>query len=177
MLIIIALIIAALITTVLVLASTKPESFKIQRSITIQAAPETIFALIQDFKQWANWSPWEHLDPSMNRHYSGAENGLGAIYEWNGKGKVGAGRMEIIQINAPTQILIKLDFIKPFEGHNQAEFTLTAEGNSTNLSWTMTGPSPFMSKVMQVFCDLDAMIGKDFEAGLVNVKNKAEGVS
>lgn len=151
MLIILALIIAALIATVLVLASSKPESFKIQRSVTIQAAPETVFALIQDFKQWANWSPWEHLDPSMNRHYSGAESGLGAIYEWDGKGKVGAGRMEIIQINAPTQILIKLDFIKPFEGHNQAEFVLTTEGNSTNLSWTMTGPSPFMSKVMQVF--------------------------
>ncbi len=111
----------------------------------------------------------------MKRSYSGAASGKGAVYGWEGNKNVGSGRMEILDSSAPSKIVIKLDFFTPFEGHNTAEFTMLPQGDaSTNVTWTMHGPAPFMSKLMQVFMNLDQMIGKDFEAGLINLKNLTE---
>lgn len=163
-----------LIAAVLGLALTKPDNFRIERAATIKAPPEKIFAVINDFHNWTSWSPWEKLDPTMKRTHSGAASGKGAIYEWEGNSKVGAGRMEILDTTAPSKIAIKLDFIKPFEGHNTAEYTLVPQGEMTNVTWAMYGPTPFISKLMQVFVSFDKMIGKDFEAGLANLKAVAE---
>jgi hypothetical protein len=110
----------------------------------------------------------------MKRSYSGAESGKGAVYGWEGNSQVGAGRMEILEESVPSKILIKLDFFKPFEGHNTAEFTMLPQGGATQLSWVMRGPAPFISKLMQVFMNLDQMIGKDFEVGLANLKKLTE---
>ena len=109
----------------------------------------------------------------MKRTYGGSERGKGAVYAWEGNKNAGSGRMEILEAT-PSQIVIKLDFFKPFEGQNQAEFTFTPQGGATNGTWTMHGPAPFLSKVMQVFMNLDTMIGKDFEAGLANLKRLTE---
>lgn len=174
MLKIIAIVVVVLIAAVLGLATTKPDTFRVQRATTIKAPPEKVFALINDFHNWGQWSPWEKLDPALNRTYSGPASGKGAVYEWTGNSKVGAGRMEITEPTPPSKILIKLDFIKPFEGHNIADFTLEPQGDTTNLSWAMYGPTPFVSKVMQVFISMDSLIGKDFEAGLANLKAAAE---
>lgn len=171
---IILIALAVLIATVLGLAVTKPDTFRIQRAVTIKAPPEKIFAVINDFHNWTSWSPWEKLDPAMKRTHSGAASGKGAIYEWEGNSKVGAGRMEILDTTAPSKIAIKLDFIKPFEGHNTAEYTLVPQGEMTNVTWAMYGPTPFISKLMQVFISFDKMIGKDFEEGLANLKAVAE---
>ena len=171
---IIAVILAVAIAIVLVLASTKPATFSIQRSAVMQAPAETIFPLINDFHQWTKWSPWENKDPALKRSYSGAESGKGAVYAWDGNRNVGSGQMEILEAQVPSKITIKLDFFKPFEGHNTAEFTMLPQGDVTNLTWTMVGPAVFMSKVMQVFMNLDNMIGRDFEAGLANLKKLAE---
>ena len=170
--IIIILIVA--VAAILIFAATKPGDFRVQRSTTIKAAPEKIFALINDFHKWDGWSPWEKLDPAMQRTFGGPPAGKGATYAWSGSGKVGAGRMEIIDSAPPSKIAIKLDFIKPFEGHNTAEYTLAPNGDATDVTWAMYGPSPFISKVMQVFFSMDSMIGKDFEAGLANLKALAE---
>ena len=110
----------------------------------------------------------------MQRSYSGAASGPGAIYAWDGNKNVGSGRMEILEASVPAKIVIKLDFFKPFEGHNTAEFTMLPQGDATNLVWVMRGPAVFVSKVMQVFMNLDKMIGKDFEAGLANLKKLTE---
>ena len=110
----------------------------------------------------------------MKRSFSGAERGTGAVYAWEGNKNVGSGRMEILDASRPSKIVIKLDFFKPFEGHNTAEFTMLPQDNATSVSWVMYGPAPFMSKVMQVFMNIDKMIGKDFEAGLVNLKRLTE---
>jgi Polyketide cyclase / dehydrase and lipid transport len=115
------------------------------------------------------------LDPAMKRTYSGAPNGKGAMYAWEGNRKAGAGNMEIAQSSPSSSVTINLNFIKPFEGHNITEFKLTPAGDSTNVTWDMHGPSPFMSKVMQVFMSMDSLVGKDFEAGLANMKRIAEG--
>jgi hypothetical protein len=174
MLKIIAIVLAVLVAAVLGIAMTKPDSFSVQRKTSIQAPPDKICPLINDFHSWNSWSPWEKLDPAMNRTHSGAASGKGAVYEWDGNSKVGKGHMEITEVSAPSKVTIKLDFLKPFEGHNIAEFTLEPQGDSTNVTWAMHGPAPFLSKVMQVFISMDKMIGKDFESGLANLKTIVE---
>ena len=171
---IIAITVAIAIAIVLILAATKPDTFSVRRVTTVRAPPEKIFPLINDFQQWGTWSPWEDKDPAMKRTYSGAGSGKGAVYAWDGNKNVGTGRMEILEVSAPSKIVIKLDFFKPFEAHNTAEFTMLPQGDATSLTWLMHGPAPFMSKVMQVFMNMDKMIGKDFEAGLAKLKKLTE---
>jgi uncharacterized protein YndB with AHSA1/START domain len=167
---IVAVVLAIAIAIVLILAATKPERFSVRRAATIEAPPEKIFAAISDFHRWTSWSPWEHRDPAMKRTYSGADSGKGAVYAWDGNKNVGSGRMEILDVSVPSKIVINLDFFTPFEGHNTAEFTMLPQGDATHLTWLMHGPAPLMSRVMQVFVSMDKMIGKDFEAGLANLK-------
>jgi len=171
---IIAVVLAVAIAIVLILAATKPDTFSVQRATSIKAPPEKIFPWINDFHQWKSWSPYENKDPAMKRSYSGAADGNGAVYGWEGNNNVGSGRMEILDASTPSKIVIKLDFFTPFEGHNTAEFTMLPQGDVTNLNWLMHGPAPFMSKLMQVFMNLDKMIGKDFEVGLANLKRLTE---
>jgi hypothetical protein len=159
---------------VLILAATKPDVFRVQRATTVKAPPETIFPLINDFHQWGSWSPYETRDPAMKRSYSGPASGKGAVYGWDGNKNVGSGRMEILDASVPSKILIKLDFFKPFEGHNTAEFTMLPQGGATNLVWAMYGPTPFIGKIMHVFINMDKMVGKDFEVGLANLKRLTE---
>jgi uncharacterized protein YndB with AHSA1/START domain len=171
---IIAIVLAIAIAIVLILAATNPDTFQVQRSATIKAPPEKIFPMISDFHRWGSWSPWENRDPAMKRTYSGAAAGEGAVYAWEGNKEVGSGRMEILNASAPSKIVIKLDFLKPFEAHNTAEFTMLPQGDATNLTWLMHGPAPFISKLMHVFMNIDRMVGRDFEAGLANLKRVAE---
>jgi hypothetical protein len=171
---IIALIVIVLIVALLIYAATKPDMFRIQRTTRINAPPEKIFPHLNDFHRWVVWSPWEKMDPALKRTYSGATNGKGAVYQWEGNGKVGSGRMEIMESSTPLHIAIALDFIKPFEAHNIAEFTLNAQGDATNATWAMYGPSPYIAKVMHVFFSMDSMVGKQFEEGLANLKTIAE---
>ena len=171
---IIAIILAIAIAVVLLLALTKPNTFAVQRAISIKAPAEKIFALINDFHQWGTWSPYENKDPGMKRTYSGAESGKGAVYAWDGNNNVGSGRMEILDASAPSKIQIKLDFFTPFEGHNTAEFTMLPQGDGTILTWLMYGPAPLMAKIMHVFMNIDNMVGRDFEIGLANLKKLTE---
>lgn len=163
-----------LLAALLAFAATKPDTFRVQRTASIKAPPEKVFALINDFHQWSAWSPWEKMDPAMRRIHSGAASGKGAVYEWDGNNKVGQGRMEITGSSAPSKIIIKLDFLRPFEAHNVAEFMLVEQSDSTAVTWAMHGPSPYLTKIMQIFFSMDSMVGKDFEAGLANMKAAAE---
>ena len=172
--VVIAVILAVIIAAILILAATKPATLRVQRAISINAPPERIFSLISDFHQWLSWSPYEQKDPAMKRTYSGAERGSGAVYAWDGDKNVGSGRMEILETSAPQKIVIKLDFFTPFEGHNTAEFTMLPQGDGTHVTWLMHGPANFMSRLIQVFINLDKMIGKYFEAGLANLKTLTE---
>ncbi|MGQ0651736.1 MAG: SRPBCC family protein [Betaproteobacteria bacterium] len=162
------------IAALLVYAATRPDTFRIQRSIRIQAPPEKIFTFLVDFRRWGAWSPWEGRDPAMKRSLSGAQTGKGSVYEWSGNSKVGQGRMEIVEAAAPSTLRVKLDFLKPFEAHNVAEFVLSPAGGSTDVTWAMYGPSPFMSKLIGVFMNMDRMVGRDFEAGLGSLKAASE---
>jgi uncharacterized protein YndB with AHSA1/START domain len=170
----IAIGIGVLIAAILVFAATKPDAFRVQRSATIKAPPEKVFLLINDFHSWGAWSPWEKIDPAMKRTYSGPPSGTGAVYAWEGNSRIGAGRMEITNSTPSSRIAIKLDFLKPMEGHDVAEFTLEPRGDSTTVTWAMSGPSPYYSKVMQVFVSMDRMIGGEFETGLGTMRTIAE---
>jgi hypothetical protein len=91
-----------------------------------------------------------------------------------GNAKAGKGRMEITNSSEPSRVTIQLDFLKPFEAHNTAEFTLDAQGGATNVTWPMHGPTPYLAKIVHLFVSVDRMVGKDFETGLANLKTLAE---
>jgi uncharacterized protein YndB with AHSA1/START domain len=170
----IALVLILAVVILLVIASQKPDTFRVQRVLLIKAPPEKIFPHMNDLNAWRAWSPYEKKDPDMKRTLSGAPSGKGAVYEWDGNKNVGAGRMEITESTAPSKILIKLDFLKPFEGHNVATFTLVPKGDMTEVSWAMDGPAPMITKVMSTIMNLDKMVGDDFAVGLQNLKVLAE---
>lgn len=170
----IVIVIAALVGLLLVFAAMRPDAFRVERSIEVNAPPEKVYALLDDFHEWPKWSPWEKMDPAMQRTHSGERRGPGAAYAWKGNKKVGEGRMEIVDSAPPARLVIKLDFLKPFEAHNTVELTVTKRGAGTHLTWAMFGPANFITKLMGIFMNMDRMIGKDFEAGLANIKALAE---
>ena len=164
----------AVLAALLAVAARRPASFRIQRSAVIRAPAWKIFALIDDLKGFNSWSPYERKDPGLMGSYSGAARGVGAAYAWEGR-KAGTGRMEIIASQAPTRVTMRLDLLKPFKALNTAEFTLRAEGDTlTIITWALHGPAPYLSRLIGVVCNLDRMIGKDFEAGLANLKQLTE---
>jgi uncharacterized protein YndB with AHSA1/START domain len=170
----ILIVIAVVIAGILAFAATKPDVFRVQRSITIAAPAEKIFALINDFHQWQSWSPYEHKDPTMQRSFSGAPTGRGAIYDWDGNKNVGKGRIEITDATQPSRVAINLDMLKPFAAHNKVEFMLQPQGDATTVTWAMHGHTPYLAKIMHVFINMDRMCGNDFEAGLAKLKAIAE---
>ena len=162
------------VAALLVYASTRPDNFRVQRSASIGAPPEKVYANLADFQRWPAWSPWEKRDPGMKRTVSTPSAGKGATYAWEGNNDVGSGRMEIVEAEPAKKLGIKIDFLKPFEAHNAVDFTLRPSGNATEVTWAMYGPATFTTKLIGVFMDMDAMVGKDFEAGLANLKAVSE---
>lgn len=140
---VIAIVLAAGIAAVLVIAVTRPDTFRVERTLTVKAPADAIYPQVADFHRWTAWSPYESRDPAMRRTFGGAAEGKGATYAWDGNNKVGAGHMEILEANAPLRLRIKLDFERPFEGHNSAEFTFVPQGDATLITWAMYGPAPF----------------------------------
>jgi carbon monoxide dehydrogenase subunit G len=172
--VIIVVVLAVIIGALLIFAASRPDSFRVERSLSIAAPAEKIFALVNDLRSHGVWSPWEKKDPAMNRTYSGAASGKGAIYEWDGNKNIGQGRMEITDETPPNRVIFKMDFFRPFKAHNTAEITLEPQGDATRVTWAIYGPSPFMSKVMGLLCNFDRMIGREFETGLANLKTLTE---
>ncbi|MDX8516290.1 SRPBCC family protein [Mesorhizobium captivum] len=170
----ILIILVVVIAAVLIYAATRPNDFVVSRSASIRAPAEVIFPLINDFKHWPSWSPFEKLDPDMKRTLSGVESGKGAAYAWEGNSKAGAGRMEITNAVPSSLVSLKLDFERPFRANNTVDFTLTPSGDGTTVTWAMRGGRPFIAKLMGLFMNFDALIGKDFEAGLDNLKRATE---
>ena len=151
-----------------------PGQFRVERSTVINAAPERVFDLINDFKNFSAWSPLERLDPNVRRSITGSPAGTGAIYAWSGNSEAGAGRMEIVESTPSTRIVMKLDVTAPFQSQSTAEFLIRQEKGATRVTSAIYGPSPFFSKFIQVFKSVDQRIGPDVERGLANMKTAAE---
>lgn len=172
---VLATIVVGLVVAVLVYAATRPDTFRVQRSASINAPPQKIFPLINDLRRFNTWNPFTQKDPGMKGNYSGPSDGKGAAYAFSGNKNVGEGSIAIAESSPPSKVTMKLDMIRPFEAHNIVEFTVEPNGGSTNVTWAMHGPNPFVAKLMSIFFSMDSMIGKDFEAGLANLKAVAEG--
>jgi hypothetical protein len=150
------------------------DNYVVERSKAIQAPAEAVYAEIADFHRWTAWSPWEDIDPNLQRTYSGPDAGAGARYAWSGNRKAGEGTMEITEAVDNARVVIDLRFVKPFRSHSTTVFHLKPEGESTRVTWTMTGPMTLMTRIMGVFKSMDKMIGPDFEKGLQRLKSVVE---
>lgn len=157
---------AALLASFALYVATRPAAFKIARSRTVPARPEEVFAIINDLRRWEAWSPWDKLDPSMAKEYSGPAAGPGSSYHWHGNKKVGEGRMTITASESPSKVVIDLHFIKPFAAQNVTTLEIEARGAETRVTWSMTGENNFVSKAFNVVMNMDKLVGADFEKGL-----------
>jgi hypothetical protein len=165
-----AIVIAALV----VIVALQPADYLLARSTTIKAPAAQVFALVNDFHKWQQWSPWGALDPEMKVTYSGPDDGKGAIYHWTGNKQVGEGRMTITEARPIEFVQIQLDFIQPFASSSITEFTLKAEGEAVHVTWSMRGVNNFMEKAVCLIASMDKMVGPDFEKGLKQLKTLAE---
>jgi uncharacterized protein YndB with AHSA1/START domain len=153
------------------------DEYTVERAATISAPARVVFDLIADFHRWTEWSPWEDIDPALQRTYSGAESGAGAVYEWSGNRKAGSGRMEITQAVPPTKVEIALQFLKPFKASSTTAFTLDEADGGTRVTWRMVGRKTFMTRLMGIFMSMDKMVGPDFEKGLAQLTTAAQASS
>lgn len=150
--------------------------FEVRRSTTIDAPPEVVFAHLSDFRRWTAWSPWEGVDPNLERTYSDPSGGVGAHYAWRGNRKAGEGSMTITGITEPSELTLDLSFLKPFKANNTITFALTAApGGGTAIDWIMRGRNEsLISKAFSKIVPMDKLVGGDFEKGLASLKERSE---
>jgi len=170
----VAIAVALLVAALLVYAASKPDTFRVQRTTGIDAPAERIFPLIANLKTMNTWNPFVDPDPAIKIAYSGPDSGRGAAHTWSGNSKVGEGRIEITDAAPSSRVAMRLDMHKPMKAHNAVEFTLQPNGNTTMVTWAMSGRQPFLAKLMTVFIDCDKMVGSQFEKGLGKLKAIAE---
>ena len=155
--------------------SAMADTFTVERATTIDAPAATVYPHVADFHAWTAWSPWEEVDPSMERSYTGADRGVGARYAWSGNKKAGRGSMEIVRADEPSRVEIDLQFEKPFKSRNDIVLALTeTAAGQTHVTWTMIGPVTFMTRLMGLFMKMDKLVGGDFEKGLAKLKAVSE---
>ncbi len=155
------------------IAFRSPSKFHVERSVTIDAPIAVVYPMVEDLHSWSMWSPYEKLDSKMQKTFSGSPLGVGAVYEWSGNAKAGSGMIEITQAT-PAIIVLILDMFRPFKAHNTVRFTFTPQGNGTAVTWAMDGTSPYLMRLVGLFMDMDRMVGRDFEEGLMNLKEAVE---
>jgi len=148
-------------------------TYTVQRTRRIDAPPDRVYALITDFHEWPKWSPWEDVDPDLQREYSGSPSGRGAVYSWSGNRKAGKGRMQIVDVDDDRRVDIDLAFEKPFKSQNLTTFLLTPAGEGTEVTWQMTGPRPLVMKLAGPLMNMDKLVGKDFDKGLDRLQRAA----
>jgi len=170
----VAIALVLVVATLIAYAATRPDTFRVQRSTGINATAERIFPLISSLKSMNTWNPFLESDPAVKLAYSGPDSGKGAAHTWSGNSKVGEGRIEITDAAPSSRIAMQLDMIKPMKGSNAVEFTLQPNGNTTTVTWSMSGRQSFIARLMTVFIDCDKMVGLQFEKGLGKLKAIAE---
>jgi hypothetical protein len=173
--------VAVIVVVVAVLAiviAMQPSTFHIERSLTMSAPPDKVFAQVNDFHNWDAWSPWLEEDPNAKGTYEGPSSGEGAKFIWAGNNQVGEGSMTILESQPHEHIRIKLDFLKPMEGTATSDFTFQPAGDETNVTWSMDGTNNFIAKAMCLLLfDMDEMIGRKYEEGLASMKEIVEAAT
>lgn len=167
-------VLAVLLVGFLIAVAMQPTEFTIARSATMAAPPAEVFAQVNDFHKWEQWSPWARLDPNSTAEYSGAESGEGAVFRWSGNSDVGEGTMTILESRPHERIRINLEFTRPFADTSTAEFTFQPEGDGTQVTWSMSGTNSFVEKAFCLLMDMDQMVGGQFDKGLNNMREIVE---
>lgn len=170
-------VLAVCVVAVLAYAATKPDNFRYERSTVIAASPETIYPYLNDLKLGQTWSPFEDLDPDMERNLSEQTSGEGASYAWSGDSNAGEGKITIVDSVPNERVTLDLDFVRPMEGHSTVDYILQPEGDGTKMIWAMHGEQPYIGKLMSVFIDCEKMIAENFEKGFANLKRELNGQS
>jgi len=165
-------VIAAAIIGILIYASTRPDTFHVERSATINAPASTLYSILTDLRRGNEWSPFEK-GLKMDKSYSGSATGAGSAMEWSNSKEVGAGRFSIMD-TTPSKVTCNLVMLKPMKANNTVEYSLSPQGNATVMTWSMYGPTTLMTKVMSLFMSMDKMCGDQFEKGLRDLKVLAE---
>jgi hypothetical protein len=165
---------AVFVLWVLMVASTKPDTFSVQRSLIIKAPAKACFDQVNEFKNWEKWSPWEDADPAVRRIYEGPAAGVGSIYHYQGTSKLGEGRLTITESRPAELVHLKLEFLKPFKATHDTEITFNAEGDRTTIYWRMFGHNNLMAKVMHLFMNMDRLIGDNFIKSMERIKKIVE---
>jgi uncharacterized protein YndB with AHSA1/START domain len=165
---------AVIVAALLIVIAMQPNEFRITRSAKMAAPPEIVFEQVNDYHNWDAWSPWAKLDPNAKVTFEGPSAGKGAVFTWSGNDQVGAGRQTIVESRPNELVQIRLEFQKPFQATNTAEFTFKPEGEQTVVTWSMFGQNNFMGKAISLFMDCDKMVGGDFEKGLASMKSIVE---
>jgi len=148
-------------------------AYEVQRSAVVPADVETVHALINSFFNWKAWSPWDDVDPEMERSYEGPEAGPGAHYSWSGNRKAGRGSMTI-KASTPNRIDLVVDFEKPFKASNPTSFVLEPVDGGTRVTWIMSGEHKGIAALFFRFASMDKMIGPDFEKGLARLTHEVQ---
>jgi carbon monoxide dehydrogenase subunit G len=164
----------AIVVVFVVVVAMQPSEFRVERTATMSASPAAVFAQVNDFHKWEQWSPFAKRDPAMQKTYEGAPEGIGAVYAWSGNSEVGEGRTTITESRPTELITIKLEFVRPFAGTSTAEFAFKPQGDQTAVTWSLEGKNNFMAKAVGLFMNMDKMIGGDFETGLASLKSVTE---
>ena len=169
-------ILAALVVVLVIVVAMQPPTFRVVRSALIAAPPARVFEEVNDLHRWVAWSPWQKLDPNMKQTYDGPPAGVDSSMSWSGNGKAGQGRMTITESKPSEHVGFRLEFLKPFRANHAAEFTFepVGGGSETRVNWSMSGDKNFLSKAFGLVCNMDKLIGADFEKGLAQLKNVAE---
>jgi len=150
-----------------------PKTYTVERRTVVGAPPERVRSELDDLRRWQGWSPWEGLDPDLQRTYTGPASGPGAAYAWSGSAKAGRGRMEVVS-STPEAVSIDIVFEKPFPSTSTSTFSLIPSGGSTEVVWAMVGPRPLVMRLLGAVISMEKIVGKDFERGLAQLKARAE---
>ncbi|MGC4122948.1 MAG: SRPBCC family protein [Myxococcales bacterium] len=167
----------AIFLTAVATVALQPSHFSVSRSAVIPSPPGAVFAVLDGFEHFPDWSPWDERDPAMRRDLSGPPAGTGASYHWSGNDDVGEGRMTIVETVPNEKIAVRLEFLRPFPAVNRTEYTLRPEGDGTRLTWTMSGDLGFLGKAFGMVKSHDQLIGPDFEKGLAKLAPVVEHVA
>ena len=168
---------AAIVVVLAVVVAMQPADFRVERSAMMSAPPQAVFVQVDDLRKWEAWNPWQKIDPAMKMTYAGPPSGPGASYAWAGNNHVGERRLTITESRPNDLVRIKLEFMKPLAATNTATFTFKPQGNQTAVTWSMEGRNNFLAKAINLFMNMDRMVGSQFEKGLADMKKVVESAA
>lgn len=166
----------AFVVVLLGVIAMQPSEYRVERSITIDAPAAEVFPWVADLRKFSQWSPWEKLDPDIEKTFEGPATGVGSVYKWSGNADVGKGSMTVTEFVADEKVTMSLEFVEPWQSKATTGLSLAPAGDTTEVTWSMSGENDFMSKAVGLFMDMEEMIGKDYEEGLANLEKVVEAV-